>query len=130
MDYRIQFFPEHDLVVEHISGEITLNSLHQKSQDLLGDPRYKKGLCGLIDLRKANTRMSKADLLEFAEFMNNSEAFTGSKWAILGNDPMIIALSQVFQQQMNDSSTVGVFGSIESAAQYLNKPVLMELLDD
>ncbi|PXA04246.1 hypothetical protein DDZ13_06820 [Coraliomargarita sinensis] len=130
MNYEIKFYPQYSLVVERIEGEITLDSLQKKTQSLLSDPDFKDCLSGAIDLRNAHTQMSKPELQSYAQLMDESEAFKTTKWAIIGNDPMVIALSQVFQQQMSDSELIGVFGSVAKAAQFLSKPELLHFLND
>jgi hypothetical protein len=130
MDYKIQFFPGHDLVVERIVGEITLDGLHQKTKELLADTSYKPGICGVIDLREAHTHMSKKELQDFAGFVNESDRFKSSMWAIIGNDPLVIALSQVFQKKIENSERIGVFGTVDRAARFLKKPELMHILNE
>jgi|GEM_PF-5303849 hypothetical protein len=39
MNYNIRIFPEHGLVIEHISGEITLEAMIEKMKNLFSNPQ-------------------------------------------------------------------------------------------
>ena len=130
MKYSIQYYPEQNLVVEQVEGEITLDGLRDKTKALLADPRYKRGSNGVSDLRKAHTSMSREELREYSKFMKDSNLLEGSTWAVISHDPMVIALTQVLQKKVSDSSHIEVFGSLESAARFLGKPEVLDLLDE
>ncbi len=130
MEYELQIIPEHCLVIEKISGEITLEAMIEKTQKLFSDPNYDPKYSGVVDLRKGITRMSKVELLGFANLINESEQFGKAPWAILGADPMVVALSQVFQLRLTDPDNLGVFSSVSEAARFLRKLELLELLED
>ena len=130
MEYVFKFVPAHGLVIEKITGEVTLEALIEKTKKLFADSRYKSTFCGVVDLRKAATRMSKVELLGFANLINESDQFGHAPWAILGNDPMVVALSEVFKLRLKDPETIGVFASPIEASRFLKKPELLQHLTD
>ncbi|MGZ0654398.1 hypothetical protein ACWPKO_17795 [Coraliomargarita sp. W4R53] len=130
MEYELQFIPQHALVIEIISGELTLEDMIDKTQKLFSDPKYDRNYSGVIDLRQAINRISKVELLGFAKLLNGSDLFGHAPWAILGDDPMVIALSQVFQLHQANPENIGIFATVTEAAKFLGKPILLEYLND
>lgn len=130
MEYELQIIPEAGLVIEKIVGEVTLEAMIDKTKKLFSDRRYKNSYCGVVDLREAVIRMSKVELLGFANLINESDQFGHAPWAILGSDPMVVALSQVFKLRLKDPETVGVCGTVAEAAKFVHKPELNEYLHD
>ena len=104
--------------------------MQEKTREMLGDGRFQPPISGVIDMRKASKLMSRAELSQFIEFMNQSEQLRGSRWALIGDDPMVIALSQIFQQHVTESENFGVFSSVEHAARFLDNAQLLEILGD
>lgn len=74
--------------------------------------------------------MTKVELYGFAAFLTESEMFGQSKWAIIGQDPIVIALSQIFKQRMPDQATIGVFTSVGAAAKFVKKPEVLNHLNN
>lgn len=130
MDYKVRILPEHRLVIEWISGEVTLEEMIQKTKQLFSDPLYQPDYSGIVDLRGAASRMSKVELYGFAQLINDSEQFGHSPWAILGDDPMVVALSQIFQQRLNNPEMIGVFSTVACAADFVQKPAVLDYLKD
>jgi len=130
MQYEYTILPELRLVIEKISGDITLEEMIEKTQRLFADARYQAGYNGVSDLRQGLTRMSKVELYGFAHFINESEQFGQNHWAILAADPMVVALSQVFQQRLTDPNTIGVFSTVAEAAKFIKTPEVNRYLND
>ncbi|MDP4612132.1 MAG: hypothetical protein NWT02_13165 [Opitutales bacterium] len=126
VDYKI--YKEHKLIVEVISGDITIEGLADKTNTLFSDPGYDVNYVGVADYRLAVSQITRAELYGFANFINKSDQFGKSKWAIIANDPMVVALSQVFQQRLLDQSKIGIFNSPIAASKFIEKPVLLDLL--
>lgn len=130
MEYEVKIFPEQALVIEKISGEISLEGMIEKTHRLFSNPEYKNHFRGVVDLRNCTTRMSKVELLGFAKLVDESEKFGQSKWAILAIDPMVLGLSQVFQKRLHDPDTIGVFRTTEDAAQFVQEPAILQHLPE
>ncbi len=130
MNYQIDIYPEHKLILERIEGEVTVEGLMAKTAELFKDPRYRNEYVGVVDMRQAVTRMTKVELYGFAEYLNQSEQFAGTRWAILGSNPMVVALSQIFRQRIRNMDTIGVFSEVESAARFLENHHVLDHLPE
>lgn len=130
MEYTYQIIPEHQLVIEKLTGEVTVAALSEKTQVVFSDPLYQPTYNGVMDLRNAVSRMTKVELYGFASLISQTEMFGQSKWAIIADDPIVVALSQIFQHRMPDQTTIGVFCTIQAAAEFISKPVLLNYLQD
>jgi hypothetical protein len=131
MEYTYHILPEHQLIIETVSGELTLEGLAQKTKELFADPQYDPRFNGVIDLRRASSHMTQVEVYGFAGYINESGMFGQSKWAIVGMDHIVIALSRIFKQRMPDQNTIGVYSTIEAAAKFVdNAEVLNRLNDD
>lgn len=130
MSFEIKIIPESKLVIEQITGEVTLQLMVEKTLQLFADPHYHISYSGIVDLRKASTKISKVELLGFANLINDSEYFGHSPWAILADDPLLVALSQTFQQRLKDPNTIGIFVTVTEAAKFISNLELLEYLHD
>ncbi|CAA6678547.1 MULTISPECIES: hypothetical protein [unclassified Lentimonas] len=130
MEYTFQIIPEHELVIEIITGEVTVEELAHKTQTVFSDPLYLPTYNGVIDMRCAISRMSKVELYGFASLISQTEMFEKSKWAIVAEDPIVVALSHIFQQRIPDQTTLGIFCTIKAAAEFVGRPQLHDYLQD
>ena len=130
MEYTYQIIPEHELVIEKVSGEVTVEELAYKTQTVFSDPLYVPTYNGVIDLRRAISRMSKVELYGFASLISETEMFGKSKWAIVAEDPIVVALSHIFQQRIPDQTTIGIFCTIKAAAEFISRPEVLNYLKD
>jgi hypothetical protein len=128
MEYTYQIIPQHELVVERLTGEITVGELVLKTQTVFSDPLYDPTYNGAMDLRKAESRMSKVELYGFASLISESEMFGQSKWAIIADDPIVVALSHIFQQRIPDQTSIEIFCTVKAAADFISRPMLSEYL--
>lgn len=128
MEYTYQIIPKHQLVVEKLTGEVTVEELALKTQTVFSDPLYQPTYNGVMDLRKAVSRMSKVELYGFASLISETDMFGQSKWAIIADDPIVVALSQIFQHRIPDQSIIGIFSTVEAAASFIDKPALLNYL--
>ena len=130
MEYTYQIIPEHELVVEKITGDVTVQELAYKTQAVFSDPLYKPTYNGVMDLRQAVSRMSKVELYGFASLISETEMFGQSKWAIVADDPIVVALSQIFQQRIPDQTTLGIFCTIQAASESIERPEVLNYFKD
>jgi hypothetical protein len=130
MELKVQILPDEKLVLESISGEITLGEMIQKTKALFENPDYDASFVGVVDLRKGLAHMSKIELLGFANLINDSEQFGHAPWAILADDPMVVALSQIFQIRVKNPENIGVFATVREAAKFVQRPSLIQYLED
>ncbi len=130
MQYTYQIITEHELVIEKITGEVTVEALAEKTQVVFSDPLYAPTYNGVMDLRNAVSRMSKVELYGFASLISETEMFGQSKWAIIADDPIVVALSHIFQQRIPDQNTLGIFCTVKAAAEFINCPEVLNYLQD
>jgi hypothetical protein len=130
MSFELKIIPEAKLVIEQITGELTLQLMIEKTLQLFADPNYDISYSGVVDLRTACTQISKVELLGFANLINDSEHFGHSPWAILADNPLLVALSQIFQQRLKDPNTIGIFVTVTEAAKFIGNLELLEYLHD
>lgn len=130
MVFKLQIISKEKLVIETISGEITLEEMIKKTKQLFEDPKYDPSFVGVVDLRKGITRMSKVELYGFANLINESEQFGHAPWAVLADDPMVVALSQVLKLRLKDTETISVFSTVSEAAKFVGRPCLLEYIEE
>jgi len=130
MEYEYHIHPEHKLLIEIIRGDVTVEEMIRKTEKVFGDPAYEKSLHGVLDMRQARSKMTKVELYGFAELIDRSEQFGHAPWAVIASDPMIVALSQVFQKRIRKLHLLAVVGSVQAAARFLQKPELLDYLSD
>ena len=109
---------------------MTVEELAYKTQTVFSDPLYVPTYNGVIDLRRAISRMSKVELYGFASLISETEMFGKSKWAIVAEDPIVVALSHIFQQRIPDQTTIGIFCTIKAAAEFISRPEVLNYLKD
>jgi len=130
MDYLYRILPEHKLIVETVTGAITVEELAKKTDQLFADPLYDPTYVGIADYRSSVSRMTKVELYAFASLMNDSNMFGQAKWAIIADDPIVVALSHLFQQRVESAENVGIFSTAEAAAQFVGVPEAMNYVGD
>ncbi|MGJ8653568.1 MAG: hypothetical protein ACSHX8_09880 [Opitutaceae bacterium] len=128
MKFSYQIIKEHKLVVEEVSGRVTLEGLAQKTNSLYSDPDYDPTFVGVADYRLATAQITRTELYGFAKFINGHEQFGQAKWAILADDPMVVAFSQIFQQRMIKTDVIEVFSTPEAAANYIGNPAALDYI--
>ncbi|MEM1221467.1 MAG: hypothetical protein AAGH40_01780 [Verrucomicrobiota bacterium] len=126
MEYNYTIYPEEKLVIDSVSGGVTIEAFVQHTEKLFAEPEYSPTYSGLIDLRGATSRLSKVEVYGLANYLNQSEQFGKAPWAVLVKDPVVLALAQVFQKRMVDDTLIGIFSTVELAAEYLEKPELLK----
>ena len=130
MNYTYRILPEHELIVEEVRGEVTITEIAQKAERLFAAPLYKNHYCGLADYRGAVSGMTKVELYALADLINQTNKFGEGKWAILADDPIVVALSQLFKQRVKNAENIEIFATVRAAAQFLRIPEAMNYLAD
>jgi len=132
MRYHYRIIKEHELIVEVITGEITIEELIRRTEHLMADPDFNPGFSGISDLRSASPCMTKVEIHGFANWIKRP-GLVGvgrSKWSILANEPIILKLSHLFRRCILKDDTVGVFGTPKAAAHFIEKPQALLYLPD
>ena len=130
MEYTYQIIPEHKLLIETITGEVTSKELKLKTEVIFSNPAYQPGFIGIVDFRKAVSRMSRSELCDYTDQVSKTNFFGIAKFAMITNDPSMVALTQMFQQRMPHQETFGIFSTVEAAAKFVGNPVVLNYLSD
>ncbi|WP_269525347.1 hypothetical protein [Coraliomargarita parva] len=130
MNYQINILKEHGIVIERIHGEVTIEGVMQKTRQIMENPDYAPHYCGVVDLRGATSKMNKADLNGFVEMINGSTLFGQSLWVMIADDPIVVAMGQIFQHRLNNVDSLRVVSSRQAAIDFIQKPVIADYLPD
>jgi len=130
MNYTYRILAEHKLIIEEVRGEVTVAELAKKADALFSDPNYQNDFTGLADYRGAVSRMTKVELYAFADLINQTNKFGEARWAILADDPIVVALSQLFKQRVKHAENIEVFTTAQAASLYLDNPAVLQYVSD
>jgi hypothetical protein len=119
MEHRTQIDKERGLVVDVIRGEVTVEELRDKFISLFSNPDYDDSMRGLCDLRQATSRMNRSDFEQLADELDSSGEFGKARWAILTEDPILTAFSQIFQRHVGEGGKIQVFSTLEAAEEFI-----------
>jgi glycine cleavage system protein P-like pyridoxal-binding family len=126
-----QIFPEQRLRIETITGEFTFEALGKTAKKILADPLFHVTHDCIVDMRQASSKMSKIELLGFADIMGHSEIFgETSKWAFIAIDPLVIELTESFSNRLDLGQSMQVFKTIQAAADFIQNPKILKHLID
>jgi len=122
--FEFDFDPASSFVRVRFSGVLQSPESLDSVRVLIGDPRYKAGMNGLIDLREvesielrgANVR-SGADLV-----VRLGDAFTGSRWALLATSDAVFGIARQFELMVSDPRfEMRAFRDLAAAEHYLHR---------
>jgi hypothetical protein len=131
MHHTYNIFPEHRLHIEQIEGEFTLGGLATATDKMLADPSFDPSFDSVVDFRNAEAQMTRVEILAYSELMKTSDLFNGqSKWVIVASDPLILELSEIFRNQINQNDSIQVVTTIQAAAEFINCPEVLNYLQD
>ena len=131
MHHTYNIFPEHRLHIEQMEGEFTLGGLATATDKMLADPSFDPSYDSVVDFRNAEAQMTRVEILAYSELMKTSDLFNGqSKWAIVASDPLILELSEIFRNQINQNDSIQVVTTIQAAAAFINCPEVLNYLQD
>lgn len=130
MQLTYKILPKHKLHIETIEGEITVDQLAVDSERMFADPLFDASFDSVIDMRNATAKMSRVELLGFANIMEKSGMFSTSKWALITKDPILNGLSEVFKNSLDKEKTIHVFTTVAAAVDFIQKPEILNYLKD
>lgn len=120
--------PNEKLVIEYLSGPITIFDARLLKQKELSDKQYVSDYFFLVDLRKATLLFSDDEMDEYVEFISESTTnVTYRKSAILTNTPEQVTFSMLYRERGRDLPTEWeVFSTFNRAVQWLSKLTFTE----
>lgn len=131
MQHTYKILPEHRLHIETMEGEFTLAGLATTAKAMFADPRFEPKYESIADFRKAYAKMTRVEILAFSGLMRETGMFDGeSKWALVASDPLVLELSEVFKNRLNDDDNMRVFTTVKAAAEFIGNPEILNHLND
>lgn len=124
MDRQVQHLPDYRLVVERVRGELTMGALRGVCHARIADARVRGARRVVTDAR--DVRIRSYDVGELRDLIHEVNDRDGDKdrtrWALLLEEPRMVALSMFARIHLEESSPVGIFATPEAAAQWLDVP--------
>ena len=131
MQHTYKILPEHRLHIEQMVGEFTLESIATTAEEMLADPLFDASYDSIADFRKAHAKMTRVEILGFSGLMRKTGMFDGqSKWAFVASDPLVLELSEIFKNQLNENENMQVFNTIQAAADFIQNPEILNHFSD
>jgi hypothetical protein len=129
MKYRYKIYPEHRMILESLSGEVTIQGILQKTRTLLEDPAYSKDFVGITDTRTGIARLTKVELYGFSDMLKQTKQEGTAPWAIIATDPILVALGQIYADRLATPSMI-VVSTVEAAAKFIDRPMALDYFKD
>ena len=82
-----------------------MREIIRKTETVFADPDYSPEFSGVIDMRGASSGLTRSSSTALRTCINHSDKFGRAPWAIIADDPLVVALSQVFQKRLRDVNT-------------------------
>lgn len=128
MKRKYHIDPESNLILKKHTGPLSVDDEINIINDIITDPKYRKGLNALCDLSEASVIWSLEDLDRFRAFVSRIKRVTGKhKWAILVSRTEDTATARMFAAlhgAMEDTIEVRLFFERDEAFHWLQTPVL------
>lgn len=118
MKYKI--YPDKNLLVDVLEGDIELVDLQKIFQIEVTNPNFKFVKRVLSNISNAQLNVSSDEVQKFANFMITPGQDNSFRWAILTNKPKQTALSFLLKENEYFDQIIGVFSTLEACNQFLN----------
>lgn len=131
MEFKFLIDTEQKVIIETFYGNISLSMIEKAIPHILNHPDYDMTYDGIIDLRKANIKYSKEELLRLVKTVSENEHGLRGRAAVLVSEPMSAALATLYGEEIEGLHSVGVFCS-ESEVQYylgINTAIFNKVID-
>lgn len=119
MTYNYDILPDIPLVVEHFSGQVSLDGLIDSLPRLWSEKHYNPAYDRIANLSNASVVLTPHELLELGRFLSQSPRAPQGKIAILTDAPFNTAIGLLFKQIRLVENDVNVFNTWEAACQFL-----------
>ncbi|GEM_PF-3054438 len=126
--YKI--IPEEALMIKVIEGQMTIQEMIDESEEFFNDPLFDKSYYGVMDLRRAQSKVSKLEFFKYSRYLDATGNLDQAKWAVITNSPILVALSQVFQRVSRSGARIGVYNTVKKASEFIERPTVHHYLND
>lgn len=127
MEHETKIFNDHNLIINTVSGEVTVDESKQEFYALFANHDYDGSMRGLCDLTNATSRLHRSEFQDLADELGERDDFGEARWAIVTNNPLLTEFAQIFQRRVGELGSIRVFSTMETAEHYLVRPILNKL---
>ncbi|MCB1173452.1 MAG: hypothetical protein KDK39_07805 [Leptospiraceae bacterium] len=122
MAYKYKIYPDRDLLVDILEGEISAADLQGIYTHEIGDPDFKHVKKCISNIENAVFSFPVQELKKFIEFMIEPNPDPEFRWAILAGAPTETAFAVLIQRDPYFSDKVGVFSTLKACTAFLDRP--------
>jgi hypothetical protein len=120
MPTAFDFQPDKELILTACTGSISTSEIIECVDAIRRDPRYRRELNGVCDVREGTLAFGAEDARAIAREIGAGENGSRGKWAFLIDEPRATALVLVFGSERGAKSPVRVFATARSASDWLD----------
>lgn len=126
--YKLDVYPEHELVVCAYSEQVTIDEIKAAITELANHPHYARHFDCVCDYRFAHAVFHEPELHQFIKSLKEQDIARGT-WALLAGQPLETAMVMIFANTLKERHPVDVFSTIDAASRYLKKDLTPYLKD-
>jgi len=120
MSIKYKIYSETNLLVEVISGKVTLEDLKKLFMHIINNEEFSNVNKILSNILNAEIDITIQDLRAYINLLSAPGQKSEFRWAILTTDPKHTAFSMLLKADGYFSQIVGVFSTLESCLKFLN----------
>lgn len=112
---------KYNLIVEYHSGILDADSFIDFKKSITLDPLFSPSLKYFVHLKKVNFNTKSEDIGKYVKFLeSNSKVYGNRRVALITDTPNQVVFTTMFKMMQNNSHSVEVFSTNESALEWLN----------
>lgn len=119
MSFQYTILREQQLILVRFSGPASVLELVTATTVICGDPRYVRGMDGLIDLRGVDPAVDTGEIRSLIELTLTKKKHGHGRWAVITATPLSTALTMLYQKGVSPAHPFTVFYTTEGAAAFI-----------
>jgi hypothetical protein len=119
MACKYKIYPERNLLVDVMTGDISFDELVHLSLTEIHDPDIQGTFRIISDITDANLAMRVDQMKEFIGHLKDPQINSKFRWAILTASPYSTAISMILAQDPGFIDLVGVFSTLEACCDFV-----------
>jgi hypothetical protein len=117
--FEYDISPEKRLIYVVYFGSVTLRSVTQSSRKIWEDPLYDADYRAILDFRKSLLELSPDEMPQLIEFFKSAGSNLRGRLAVVIDQPSGTAFSLMFKQDMQGTTAIEVFSTLEAARKFV-----------